>query len=297
MQRDEVGALEEVFEFDLLDADVLGAFRRQERIERDHFHAKTERAVGNDRTDVAAADHAQRLAGDLDPHEAVLLPLAGLGGSIGLGNFARQCQHQGNRVFGRGDRIAERGVHHDDPLRRRGGNLHIVDTDPGASDHFQPLRLLQDFRGGLGRGTDREAIVIADDLRKLVLVLAEVGLEIDVDAAIPEDLHGGGRQGVGNKNFGFRHLEFSFGKMKGRPGRSATWREEPGPILPDGGWIPGRAAKGRLPRTAIEKTYAAFGSEALVSANAQSIHCVSSATSFASTVAPHQIRKPAGASR
>src|SRR3954447_13153308 len=45
------------------------------------------------------------------------------------------------------------------------------------------------------------------------------------------------------------------------------------------------------------KTYAAFGSAALVSANAQSIHCVSSATSFASTVAPHQMRKPAGASR
>lgn len=46
-----------------------------------------------------------------------------------------------------------------------------------------------------------------------------------------------------------------------------------------------------------KKTYAAFGSAALVSANAQSIHCVSSATSEASTVAPHQIRKPAGASR
>src|SRR5215204_2677401 len=46
-----------------------------------------------------------------------------------------------------------------------------------------------------------------------------------------------------------------------------------------------------------KKTHAAFGSAALVSANAQSIHCVSSATSEASTVAPHQIRRPAGASR
>jgi hypothetical protein len=46
-----------------------------------------------------------------------------------------------------------------------------------------------------------------------------------------------------------------------------------------------------------KKTQAAFGSAALVSANAQSIHCVSSATSEASTVAPHQIRRPAGASR
>jgi hypothetical protein len=43
--------------------------------------------------------------------------------------------------------------------------------------------------------------------------------------------------------------------------------------------------------------HAAFSSEALVSAKAQSIHCVNSATSLASTVAPHQMRKPAGASR
>ena len=46
-----------------------------------------------------------------------------------------------------------------------------------------------------------------------------------------------------------------------------------------------------------KRTHAAFGSAALVSAKAQSIHCVNSATSLASTVAPHQMRKPAGASR
>ena len=46
-----------------------------------------------------------------------------------------------------------------------------------------------------------------------------------------------------------------------------------------------------------EKSYAALASVDLVSAKAQSIHCVSSATSLASTVAPHQMRRPAGASR
>ncbi len=40
------------------------------------------------------------------------------------------------------------------------------------------------------------------DLGKLVLVLAEVGLEIDLDAAILEDLHGGGREGIGDENLG-----------------------------------------------------------------------------------------------
>ena len=63
----------------------------------------------------------------------------------------------------------------------------------------------------------------------------------------------------------------------------------------DDGW-PGQARRMTLARD-DDEAYAAFGSDALVSANAQSIHCVSSATSLASTVAPHQMRRPAGASR
>ena len=58
------------------------------------------------------------------------------------------------------------------------------------------------FAGHLGGGADGEAVVVADELGEFVLVLAEGGLEIDLDAAILEDLHGGGRQRVGNENFG-----------------------------------------------------------------------------------------------
>ena len=43
--------------------------------------------------------------------------------------------------------------------------------------------------------------------------------------------------------------------------------------------------------------YAAFGSAALVWAKAQSSQAVSASTSLASTVAPHQMRRPGGASR
>ena len=58
------------------------------------------------------------------------------------------------------------------------------------------------LRGDLRVRADGEAIVFADDLGELVLVLAEIGLEVDLDAAILEDLHGGGRQSVGNENLG-----------------------------------------------------------------------------------------------
>ena len=42
----------------------------------------------------------------------------------------------------------------------------------------------------------------ADDLGELGLVLAELRLEIDLDTAILEDLHGGVAEFVGNENLG-----------------------------------------------------------------------------------------------
>ena len=44
--------------------------------------------------------------------------------------------------------------------------------------------------------------IVADQFGELVLVGAELRLEVDLDAAILEDLHGGGRQRVGDENFG-----------------------------------------------------------------------------------------------
>src|SRR5262249_15011341 len=160
----------------------------------------------DDRADIAAADDTEQLAGDLDAHEAVLLPFAGLGRGIGLRDFTRQRQHQGDRVLGGRDRIAEGRVHYDDALGGRGRNLDIVDADAGAADHLQLGRLLDDLGGRFRRGADRKPVVIADDLGKLVLVLAEVRLEIDIDATVLEDLHGGRRQRIGNENFWFGHV-------------------------------------------------------------------------------------------
>ena len=46
-------------------------------------------------------------------------------------------------MLGGGDRIAERRVHHDHAARRGGGNVDIVDADPGAADDFQSLGRLE----------------------------------------------------------------------------------------------------------------------------------------------------------
>ena len=121
---------------------------------------------------------------------------------VGLRDLARQRQHQRDRVLGGGDGIAERRVHHDDALGGRRRDVDIVDADAGAADHLQLGRLLQNLRRHLGGRADGEAVVVADQLGELVLVLAERGLEVDLDAAILEDLHGGGREGVGDENAG-----------------------------------------------------------------------------------------------
>jgi len=70
-QRDEIGALEQFVEFDLLDA-YPWALRRQERGRmRSPSWPQAETTVGDDGDDIAAAYHAQGLGGDLDAHEAV----------------------------------------------------------------------------------------------------------------------------------------------------------------------------------------------------------------------------------
>ena len=118
------------------------------------------------------------------------------------GDLARQREHHRDGVLGGGDRIAERRVHHDDALGGRGRDVDVVDADAGAADDLQLRRLLQQLLGDLGGRADGEAVIVADDRGELVLVLAEVGLEVDLDAAILEDLRRRRGQLVGNENAG-----------------------------------------------------------------------------------------------
>src|ERR1700730_10275526 len=199
VQRDEIRAGEKSFEADFLDSEIEGAFGREEWIVGDDPHVQANRARGDDRPDSAAAYDAEHLAGDLDTHKAVLFPFAGLGRQIGLGNLAGKREHQCDRMFGGGDRIAKRRIHHDNALRGGGRNVDVVDADSRAADHFQPLRALEKFGGDLRRRANGKAIEPADDSGELVLVLAEPRLKIGLDAALLENGDGGGREGIGNQ--------------------------------------------------------------------------------------------------
>ena len=210
VQRDEIGAAQQVVELDLLHAQLHGALGREEGIEGDHLHLEADGAVGDDGADVAAADHAQRLGVELDAQELRLLPLAGLGGAVGLGDLAGERHHQRDGVLGGGDGIAEGRVHDDDALGGGGPDVDVVDADAGAADHLQLGGGGDDLLGGLGGGADGEAVVVADDL--LQLVLGEPDLHVGVDAALLEDVDGGGRELVGDEDAGRGHGAFSDGE-------------------------------------------------------------------------------------
>ena len=94
--------------------------------------------------------------------------------SVGGRDLPGKREHQRDRVFGGGDRIAERRVHHDHAARGGGRNIDIVDADAGAADDFQFLRVFEQFRRDLGGRADGKAVVVADDLGEFVLVEARV---------------------------------------------------------------------------------------------------------------------------
>ena len=191
------------------------------------------------------------------------------------------------------------------PLAVAAGMSTLSTPMPARPMTFSFVAFARIFAVDLGGRADGEAVIVADDLGELVLVLAEVGLEVDLDAAILEDLHGGGRQRVGNENFGLGVMMFLH----------LPWRERVGPQAP--GWgedlakrdtavavgddvTPPRRCFAWRPSPSqgrVVKRQAAFASAALVSAKAQSSHGVSASTSAVSTVAPHQMRRPGGASR
>ena len=202
MQGDEISARQHLVEVGLFNADFQRPFGGQKRVKGDHFHLQAKRARRSDGTDIAAADNAQRLAGQLNPHKARLLPFPVMGRGVGLRDLSRQREHHGDGVLCRGDGIAERRVHHHNAFLGGGGQVDIIDTDTGAADDFHIGRGFQHRRRGFGRRAHRHAVIIADDFNQFVLIKA--GNHINIDAAIFENLLGSRAHFICNQYF--RHF-------------------------------------------------------------------------------------------
>ena len=199
MQGDEVGLLQQLFQGDLLDADLDRALGGQERIIGQHLHAQTDGPIGGDGADIAAADDAEGLAGQLDTHELRLFPLAGMGRFVGLRDLAGQREHHGDGMFGGGDGIAERRVHDHNAMGGSGLLVDVVDADTGTANDLQVGGRLDQLGGSLGGGADSEAVILADDLA--LFGRGQARLEVHVDAALAEDVDGARAEFVGYEYF------------------------------------------------------------------------------------------------
>ena len=128
------------------------------------------------------------------------------------------------------------------------------------------------------------------------LVLGEAGLDVGLDAPLLEDLDGGGGEFVGDEHAGGMGCPLErrwpsppCGRRPRADGRSAEAPSALSLPLAGEGW-----AKPTAQGVAVSLAEA---SSAATVAKAQSSQGVSASTSEVSTVAPHQMRRPGGASR
>ena len=209
MQGDEIRLFQQLLQSDFLDTDLDGALCRQERVIGQHLHLQANRTVGRDRADITTADDAECLAGQLDTHEFRLFPFAGMGGFVGLRDLAGDREHHRNRMFRRGDGIAERGVHDHHTLGGGRFQVDVINADTGTADNLQIVGGFDQFCCRLGGGADGEAIILTDDFTNFCR--GHAGLEIHFDATVAKDFDGARAQFVGDEYF--YHFSNSSGRL------------------------------------------------------------------------------------
>ena len=151
MQREEVrDGVDVRGRLDALGAELAEAVGRHVGVVGGDAHAEPERASRHLLPDPAEAEHAERLAGELDPAVRAPLPAALLQRSVRLRDVAGERHEQADRVLGSRDDGGLRRVGDDDPAARRRLDVDVVYADAGASDHLQPLGAVDQVGGQLG---------------------------------------------------------------------------------------------------------------------------------------------------
>ena len=187
VQREEVRTREHLVERRALDAELAKPFGGHERVVGEDAQLEAERAARDLLADAAEAEHAQRLARELDAPEARALPAAVLERRVRLRDVAGQREQQPDRVLGRRDDGRLRRVRHDDAAARRRLDVDVVHADARAADHLQIVRARDQVGTELGRRADDDPVVAPDRLREVRL-----GVDVDVEA-VAQQLDAGGR--------------------------------------------------------------------------------------------------------
>ena len=185
-------------------------------------------------------------------------------------------------MFGGGDRVAERCVHHHDALGRGGGNIDIIDADTRTADDFEVRRRVKDGLGHFGRTADCKAVIVANHRGKFFLGL--VGNDIYITAALMKIFAALGSILSEINTRGLVIGDAPASLVLSSPTRSG---------IHDLNFRFTLRCQAMDPRVR-GMANGGVGFRVVVS---QSSHGPSASTSAVSTVAPHHIRSPGGASR
>ncbi len=164
---DEIGACQQLLELDRFGAGLADHLLGQVGIVNDDPHLQPQRPLHHQAADLAGADHAKGLAGDLNAEKTVLFPASGLGRAAGLGDLPGQRHEHGDGMFGGGGGAAEGGIHHHHPLAVGGGKIHVLDADSGAADDLEPAGCREDLGGHLGSAAHHQGLGIGDLAQQL----------------------------------------------------------------------------------------------------------------------------------
>ena len=141
---------------------MFGPFGRNEGIVGQQAHSHGFGGFGNVGTDFPQSDNPQGFFVNFGTNILFAIPLPLFDGMVGVGDVARQGQHHGDGVFGRGDRIALRRVDDDDSLAGGGGDIHVIDPNSSATDNFELRPGGNDFFGDLGSRSNHQGIVFGN---------------------------------------------------------------------------------------------------------------------------------------
>ena len=188
VQRQEVRGCQHHVHRSLADLQLPEAIAGDERVVGDDCHSQSPRPGGDQLADAAEAEHAQRLAVDLDAAEARALPAPLHQRRMSLGDVARQRQQQPDRVLGGRNHVRSGRVGDDDSAPGRLGDVDVVHAGAGASHHLQALAAGEQVGIDPRRAADDQRVVLADPLGQLLG--RHLDADVDVEAP-PEQLHAG----------------------------------------------------------------------------------------------------------
>src|SRR5436190_39064 len=198
VNRDEVGAREEIVELDGFDALTLCGLARQIGIVGDDVHTKAERPPRDLGPDAPEPQHAQHFTEELDALQPALLPAAALERGVGRRDTSCERQEEGQRVLGNRRGVATRRVHHDHAALGRGVHVDRVHARARATDDLEPGARRQHGAGDPGGAADDQPLVLTDarDERRLRERLRNV----DLEPLFAEEVDADGLQAVGDED-------------------------------------------------------------------------------------------------